>query len=191
MSGTNSTSTVFSDFELEKIGFKFKSDSAYRAVECVGSMEEEMESKTVTKKCRGVVKKKKTRGTGNGTIKISLHMPWDIYTQAYGMNLSSLINGVKAYGRNSVHEEFAMVGDVKDEDGVEKFLAYPNAVLESGTAKKIENGAEEVAEVELEIAVMPDEYGNGKYEALADDIDDTVAESWMTSFTPALVQKTT
>lgn len=189
MSGNKST--VFSDYELEKVGFKFKSDSAYRAVECVGSMEEEMEAKTVSKKCRGVVKKKKTRGTGNGTIKISLHIPWDIYTQAYGMNLSTLIDGVKAYGKNSVHEEFAMVGDVKDEDGVAKLLAYPNAVLESGTAKKIENGAEEVAEVELEISVMPDDYGNGKYEALVDDINEEVASTWMTAFTPALVQKTT
>ena len=67
-------------------------------------------------------------------------------------------------------------------------MAYPNAVIESGTAKKIENGAEEVAEVELEISVMPDEYGNGKYEALVDDIDDTVANTWMTAFAPDLVQ---
>ena len=188
MSGTN-TNPAFSDFELEKIGLKFKTGSAYQVVECIGSLEEEMESKTVTKKCRGVIKKKKTKGTGNGTLKISLHIPWNIYTQAFGMNLDTLIEGVKAYGRNSVHEEFAIVGDVKDEDGVAKLLAYPNAVIESGTAKKIENGAEEVAEVELEVSVMPDEYGNGKYEALVDDIDDEVASAWMASFTPALVQK--
>ena len=89
-------SKVFSDFELEKIGFKFTSGTGYQTAECIGSMEEEMESKTITKKCRGVVKKKKTKGTGNGTIKLSLHMPWDIYTQAYGMNLDTLIDGVKA-----------------------------------------------------------------------------------------------
>lgn len=181
-------SKVFSDFELEKIGFKFTSGTGYQTAECIGSMEEEMESKTITKKCRGVIKKKKTKGTGNGTIKLSLHMPWDIYTQAYGMNLDTLIDGVKAYGCNSVHEGFSVVGYVKDEDGNEKFLAYPNAVIESGTAKKIENGAEEVAEVELEISVMPDEYGNGKYEALADDIDEEVANTWMTAFAPELVQ---
>ena len=180
---------VFSDFELKQIGFKFKSGTAYQSVPCVGACEEEMEAKSITKSCRGVIVKKIVKGTGNGTLKITMHIPWAVYTQAYGMDLDTLIEGVKAYGRNSVHEGFGLVLNIEDEDGAEKFKAYPNCVMESGTSRKIENGAEEVAELELEVSIMPDEYGNGVYEALAEDIDEAVAEAWMTEFTPALVQK--
>lgn len=183
------TNGVFSDYEVREMGLKFKSGTGYQPANCVGSVEEEMESKVVTKSCRGVVVKKIVKGTGNGTLKISAHIPWAIYTQAYGMDLDTLIEGVKAYGQNSVHEEFGIVMHVFDEDGVEKFKAYPRAIIETGTARKTENGAEEVAEIELEISVMPDEFGNGMYEALADELGDaSVKNTWMTAFEPALVQ---
>lgn len=183
------TNGVFSDFEVREMGIKFKSANAYQTANCVGSCEEELEAKVVSKSCRGVVVKKTVKGTGTGTLSLSLHMPWEIYTQAYGMNLDTLIEGVKAYGQNSVHEGFAVVMHIFDEDGEEKFKAYPNCIMESGVARKTENGAEEVAELELEISVMPDEHGNGVYEALASELkDETVRTTWMTAFTPELVQ---
>lgn len=182
---------VFSDFELDQMGIKFTDAEAYENVSCVGSCEEEMEAKTVTKSCRGVVVKKRSKGTGSGTLKLSLHCPWNVYVEAYGMNLETLIDGVKAYGRNSVHKGFSTVMHIEDEDGNEKLKAYPNCVLETGVVRKIENGAEEVAEIELEVSVMPDEFGNGLYEALVDDLkDENVKTQWMTAFTPDLVQKT-
>jgi hypothetical protein len=185
------TNGVFSDFELDKLGIKFKDAETYQSVNCVGALEEEMESKIVTKSCRGVVAKKTVRGTGNGTLKITAHIPWAVYTEFYGMGLDTLIEGVKAYGKNSVHKTFAAVCHVVDEDGAEKYKAYPNCVMESGVARKIENGAEEVAELEIEASCMPDEYGNGMYEALAEELtDEDVKAQWMTAFTPELVQKT-
>ena len=46
-----------------------------------------------------------------------------------------------------------------------------------------------MAEAELEIAIQPDEYGIGMYEARAEDIEDSeLASAWMESFTPALVR---
>ena len=181
---------VFSDFELDQLGIKFKSKTEYQSVNCVGSCEEEMESKIITKACRGIVFKKIVKGTGNGTLKITAHIPWAVYTEFYGMELDTLIEGVKAYGRNSVHESFGAVMHVNDEDGAEKFKAYPNCIIESGVVRKIENGAEEVAELELNASVMPDEYGNGLYEALASELtDESVKTAWMTAFTPELVQK--
>jgi hypothetical protein len=184
------TNGVFSDFELDQMGLKFTDSESYESVNCVGSCEEEMETKKITKSCRGVVTKTVSKGTGAGTLKISAHIPWAVYTKAYGMNLASLIEGVKAYGRNSVHKAFGLVMHVNDEDGVEKYKAYPNCVMSTGIARKIENGAEEVAELEIEVSVMPDEYGNGLYEALATELtDETVKTKWMTEFTPALVQK--
>lgn len=185
------TNGVFSDFELDQLGIKFKSKTEYQSVNCVGSCEEEMESKVITKSCRGIVAKKIVKGTGAGTLKITAHIPWAVYTDFYGMNIENLIEGVKAYGKNSVHEGFGVVMHIKDEDGAEKYKAYPNCVMESGVARKIENGAEEVAELEIEASVMPDEYGNGMYEALASELaDDDVKAKWMSEFTPALVQAT-
>ena len=181
---------VFSDFEIDQIGFKFPSTDAYQSVECIGSYEEELTAKVITKKCRGIVRKKVVKGTGEGTLKITAHIPYDIYTSMYGMNLDSLIEGVKGYGQNSVHPNFSLVAHVKDEDGVEKYKAYPNCVIETGKTAKIENGAEEVAEIEIEVSVNPDEYGQGMYEALDADVDETISSKWMTTFTPELVQKT-
>lgn len=183
------TNGVFSDFELDQMAIKFAGSESYEHMDCVGSCEEEMESKTISKSCRGVVVKSVSRGTGKGTLKISAHVPWAIYTKAHGMELTSLIEGVKAYGRNSIHEAFSLVMHIKDEDGIEKLKAYPNCVITTGTTRKIENGAEEVAELELEISVTPDEYGNGMYEAIVSELkDETVKTTWMTAFTPELVQ---
>ena len=181
--------SVFSEYELRKMGIKFNSEEAYQSADCVGACEEELESKVVTKKCRGVVVKTTVKGTGAGTLKITLHMPYEIYNKAYGMELDSLIEGVKAYGQNSRHEAFGIVQDVFDEDGNEKFKAYPNCIIQSGVVRKIENGAEEVAEIELEVSVMPDEFGNGMYEALASELsDETIKTKWMTGFEPSMVQ---
>ena len=179
---------MFSEYELKEIGIKFKDGEAYQKVECIGSCEEEMESRTVVKKCRGIVKKTKTKGTGKGTLKISAHIPYAIYTEAYGMELDTLKEGIKAYGQNSVHKEFAITQLVEDEDGNVKYKAYPNCVIQSGIVRKIENGAEEVAELELEVSVMPDDYGNGMYEALKES--STAISNWMTAFTPAMAQVT-
>lgn len=179
---------VFSKFELRELGIKTKGSDAYKAANCVGSAEEEMETKIVTKSCRGAVEKKTVRGTGNGTVNLSLHMPYEIYTDVFGMDLDTLIEGVKAYGRNSIHKTFGMVEHVYDEDGVEMYRAYPNCIIENGVATKIENGAEEVAEIELTVSVMPDDYGNGVYEAMADKLAEDKKTAWMTAFEPSLVQ---
>ena len=173
-----------SEFEVKKIGFKFEDSDAYKTVECIGSMEEEMASKTITKKCRGVVRKKRSKGTGEGTVKLTLHMPYDIYVEAFGMDMPSLKKGVYAYGLNSVHKNFAMVADVEDEDGNEKLKAYPNSAMNAFAGRKVENGAEEVAELELEIGVMPDKYDNGMYESPVEDGDEEKVNEWMTAFDP-------
>ena len=181
--------TVFSEYEVREMGFKFKSDSAYQSANCVGSSEEEMNAKVISKSCRGAVVKKIVKGDGTGKISLSVHMPYDIYVQAYGMTLDTLVAGVKAYGRNSVHESFAIVQHVYDEDGNEMYKAYPNCIIESGKTSKIENGAEEVAEIEMEISLMPDDYGNGMYQALASELTDSnLKTKWMSAFEPSMAQ---
>lgn len=183
------TNGVFSEYELREMGIKFKDAEAYSAANCVGSCDEELDAKVVSKSCRGVVFKKTVKGTGTGKLSLSMHMPQEIFTQAYGMTMDTLIEGVKGYGQHSVHEGFALTMHVYDEDGVEKFKAYPNCIIETGVKRTIENGAEEVAEIELEVSVMPDAYGNGMYEALATELtDETIKSKWMTGFEPSMVQ---
>ena len=183
------TNGVYSEFELREMGIKTTGSEAYVAANCVGSSEEELDTKVITKSGRGVVSKKVVKGAGTGKLKISMHMPYALYTEVYGMDLDTLIKGVKAYGVNSKHKEFATTQHVFDEDGVEKFKAYPKCIIESGVSRKIENGGEEVAEIELEVSLMPDEFGNCAYEALAEELDDETAKTqWMTAFEPSMVQ---
>ena len=183
------TNGVFSEYELREMGVKFDGATEYVAANCVGSCEEELNVKIITKMCRGVVFKKTVKGAGDGKLAISMHLPWEVFTKAYGMELTTLKDGVKAYGENSRHKSFAITQHVFDEDGEEKFKAYPNCIIETGVSRKIENGAEEVAEVELEVSLQPDEYGNCVYEALASELEDaTLKSNWMTKFEPSMVQ---
>lgn len=186
-------SKVFSEYELKKMAIKIAGEGeTYQEASCVGSCEETMDTRKVTKKCRGIVAKTRVRGTGTGKLNISMHIPKAIYDGMYGMKLDTLIEGVRSYGQNSVHPEMSITQDVFDEDGNEKFKAYPRCILESGITRSIENGAEEVKEVELEISVMPDEFGNGMYEALASELkDETAKTTWLTNFSPEMVQKAT
>jgi hypothetical protein len=178
----------FSEFECRKLAMKFKDDENYQEAGAIGSVEESMNTKTVTKKYMGVEKKTRTKGTGAGELKLSLHMNYERYKKTYGMNLDGLEDGVAAYGSNSVHPEFGIVMETVDEDENVKYKAYPNCVVKDGIARKIENGGEDVAEIEMTVAVMPDETGNGMYEALESKLSQELKGKWMTEFTPDLVK---
>lgn len=191
------TETVFSEYEVRRLHMIFPALSEAEqpevgTIKCLGSMEETSEVKKVSKNCRGVLAKVRTRGTGTGTIKLTLHMPWELYVRALALDGDKeLINGVKAYGRKSLHPEFCLTADVFDEDDVEKYKAWPRCNVTSGPARKVENGAEEVAEIDLELSFMPDDYDNGMYEALASELDDeTVKNAWLKEFKPSMVHIT-
>ena len=182
------TNGVFSDFEIDRMSVKFTDAEAALAMNCIGSVEEELTAKEITKKCRGVIIKDVVKGTGEGTLTISAHVPYDLFIEAFGMKDEALKTGVYAYGSNSRHKAFCLTMHVVDEDGEEKYKAYPNCIFKARPNLSTENGAEEVAEVEIEIAVMPDENGFGMYEALAEGLDETVASSWMENFNYELVK---
>ena len=169
---------------------KFVGTEPAVAMNCVGSVEEELTAKVITKKCRGVTIKNVVKGTGEGTLTISAHVPYEIFKTAFGMEMDTLKTGVSAYGSKSVHKEFCLTLHVNDEDGEEKYKAYPKCVCAARPTISVENGAEEVAEVEMTVNIMPDENGNGMYEALAEGLDESVASAWMSAFTPELVQVT-
>lgn len=182
------TNGVFSDYEIDQIGVKFADAEATVAMNCVGSVEEELTARAVTKKCRGVVIKNAVKGTGEGTLTISAHVPYEVFKMAFGMSQDTLKEGVLAYGSNSRHKEFSLTFHVVDEDGAEKYKAYPKCIFAARPVISTENGAEEVAEVELSVSVAPDEHGNGMYEALAEGLAEDIASKWINEFTPALVR---
>ncbi len=183
---------VYSEFEVTKVGIQFDKDEKSTVFGCTGSMTETMEQIKRTKKCEGVIAKTTTKGTGNGTIKLSIHAKYDLLCKAIGMDRENLKEGVKAYGKNSIHEEFKLTCEVHDEDNLNKLKAYPKCIITNKPEITITNGEEEVGETELEIAVMPDEHGEGVYEAICDTgylEDETIIESWLSNFTYELVKK--
>ena len=139
----------FSEFECRKFAMKFSKDENYVEAGAVGSIEESMNTKTVTKKYMGIEKKTRTRGTGTGELKLSLHMNYERYKQTYGMNLDGLEDGISAYGSNSVHPEFACTVEAVDEDENIKYKAYTKCVVKAGIARKIENGGEELSLIHI------------------------------------------
>lgn len=182
-------SNIFSEFEIIEQHIKVAGEDTYEDMNCVGSSEEELAVRTITKKCQGRIRKKRTRGTGDGTLKESLHVPRTVYNKIYDMTREKLAKGVYAYGENSKHPEFSLTQKVLDEDENVKYKAYPRCILSSGPSRKIENGAEEVAELEMTIDLMPDENGECMYEALESELEsEEIKQQWLTNFSLELVK---
>ena len=184
------TGDVYSPYECDQLAIKVAGESAYTRNDCVGTLTVERETKTITKSCRGVVKKRKTKPTGNGTITLKAHMKLDVYRKLNAITNVGLQPGVHAFDNTTPMPEFCLTARVKDEDDVIMFKAFPRCKIEEINSLEIENGAEEVAEVELKAAYMPDDYNKGEYEAIADELTGSTltAENWMTSFSSELAQ---
>ena len=187
MAHNHNTVTVFSEYEIKNSSVQF-AEGDFLDLGCVGSIEEELETIVISKKCEGVTVKTRTLGAGTGEITLSLHINREVFVKAFDMERADLAEGVFAYGRNNRHQEFCYVAEVRDEDGNVKYIAYPKCIIKEAPSK-IENGAEEVAEMEITLAIMADEQGNCKYEALADGLSETIASTWLTNFSYDLVKK--
>lgn len=181
---------VYSYFECDQLAIKVAGAESYTRDDCIGSVEVERETKTVTKSCRGVVKKRKTKPTGNGTITLKMHVKLALYRALNAMTNEGLQPGVYAWDNTVSMPEASITARVKDEDDNIMFLAYPRVKVEEISALSIENGAEEVAEIEMKLSYMPDDYNKGEYQALADELtgDVLTAENWMTTFSSAVAQ---
>lgn len=180
---------VFSEYEIKNSSVKFAGAEAFTKIGCVGSADEELEVKVVTKSCEGVVVKSTARGATSGTVALTLHMKYSLYVEAFGMDLEGLKEGVYAYGKNSRHKEFCFVAEVYDEDGNKKLLAYPRCVMASAPSGNITNGAEEVTEIEIEVNLFADDDGNVKYEAMVSELAEDLTDQWLTNWDTSLVKE--
>ena len=183
---------VYSYFEADQLAIKVAGDTSYTRDDCVGSIEVERETKTVTKSCRGVVKKKKTKPTGNGTITLRMHIKLGLYRRLHAMTNEGLQPGIYAFDNTLSMPEASLTARVKDEDDNIMFLGYPRCKVEEINTLSIDNGAEEVAELEMKLSYMPDNYNKGEYQALADELtgDVLTADNWMTTFSSDAAQLT-
>lgn len=185
-----SSSEVYSPYEVDQLAIKVAGDESFTRDDCVGKLTVERETKTVTKSCRGVVKKRKTKATGNGTVTLSMHVKLELYRKINGMTNSGLQPGVYAFDNTVAMPEVSILARVKDEDDNIMYKAFPRCKVEEINTMEIENGSEEVKEVEMKLSFMPDDYNKGEYEALAEELTGNVlnADNWMTSFSSALAQ---
>ena len=181
---------VYSYFECDQLAIKVPGDNEYTRDDCVGSIEVERETKTVTKSCRGVVKKRKTKPTGNGTITLKLHIKLGLHRKLTAMTNEGLQPGVYAWDNTVPMPEASVTARVKAEDDNIMFLGYPRCKVEELNTLSIENGAEEVAEVEIKMSYMPDDYNKGVYQAHKDELtgDVLTPENWMTTFSSETAQ---
>ena len=187
-----SAADVYSYFECDQLAMKVAGEEEYTRDDCVGTLSVERETKTVTKSCRGVVKKRKTKPTGNGTINLKMHIKMALYRKIHAMTNEGLQPGIYAFDNTEPMPEFSLTARVKDEDDNIMFLGYPRCKIEEINSMEIENGAEEVAEVEMTVSYMPDDYNKGEYQALEVELIGDVlnADNWMTDFDSETAQLT-
>lgn len=188
------SSNVFSEYELREFAIKFndEEEGTFTHADCVGTWEDEAETLVVTKNCRGKVAKRRTTGTGSGTVTASAHWPAVLIAKMFDMEREELVAGVQGYGQDNRHKEFTAVCKVLDEDGNVCYLAYPKMVANTNSMS-IENGGEEVAEKEIELSYMPDENGYGFYKVLESDLgtdEKQLKTKWMTAWEPSLMLAT-
>lgn len=181
---------VYSYYECDQMAIKVAGEEQFTRDDCIGSFNVERETKTVTKSCRGVIKKRKTKPTGNGTIELKMHIKLSLYRKMNAMTNEGLQPGVYAFDNTESMPEMVVTARVKDEDDNIMFLGYPRCKVEEINKLEIENGAEEVAEVEMKLSYMPDDYNKGEYQALADELTGKVLteQNWMTDFSSETAQ---
>jgi hypothetical protein len=116
--------------------------------------------------------------------------PFDPVRKIFGLSNTGLKPGVYSYGSNSKGLPFVFTGDVIDEfEDVTKLIAFPNCSSSTGLTLSIENGADTVAELELEFTAMVDDNKNCYYEAIVDELTDPAdATTWRTNFSYDLVK---
>ncbi|MDF2605900.1 MAG: major tail protein [Bacillales bacterium] len=155
----------------------------------IGELEGETELKELVKICEGVETNKTTLPV-KMTLKVTGHTPVQVARDIFGLSTTDLKPGVWAYGSKSKGKKFVFTGDVMDEfQDLKKLIAFSNCVSNTGFQFKIENGADEVVQIEIEFTAMKDAEGNFYYEAITDELEDaTITTNWHTTFTPELVK---
>lgn len=159
---------------------------------CIGQLEGETELRELVKRCEGVEVEKVTKPE-KMNMTVSAHIPVQVARDIFGLTSQDLKPGIWAYGSDSKGKKFAFTADVIDEFQDEvKLIAFPNCVSTTGFKIMVENGADELAELEIEFTAMKDVINKFYYEAILAELDDvTIKDTWHTNFNRALVEMPT
>ena len=165
---------------------------------CTGSVTGETEMKVISKRCEGIISKKKATPQ-QVNLTVSAHVKVQVMRDVMGLRNEGLKPGIYAYSNKSKGKNFILTADVVDEfEDVTKLVAFPNCSSETGLIFNVSNNEEEVAELELTFTALPDaedDAGEKRfyYEAIIDELDDgeDIKAKWHTAFTPELVQQVT
>lgn len=182
---------TFDAVSVKNTSIQFHDDEGESTrIGCVGSISGETEMRELTKRCEGVEVRKRTRPE-KMNLTLSGHVKVSVLRKVYGLSNDDLKEGIYKYSTDAKGQEFILTADVIDEfEDVTKLIAFPNCISATGLQFTIENGADEVAEVELEFTVYPNESNDFYYEALVPEMeDDEVQEEWHTDFSYELVEK--
>lgn len=158
---------------------------------CIGSLEGETEITEVVKRCEGIEVKRKSKPV-KMNMSVSAHIPVDVARDFFGLSNDKLKPGVWSYGSLSKGKRFVFTADVIDEfEDIVKLIAFTNCSENTGFKIGVENGADEVALLEVEFTALADNKKNFYYEALVAELsDEAIAQQWHTRFTPELVELT-
>ena len=158
---------------------------------CVGSLGMEPDVRTFTKTCEGVVTDEITL-INFYTVTFTGHVTIGALRDIFGLSNEGLKTGVRAIGRKTNGKRGVFTFVAEDMYGTEKkLIAYPNMSVANGYAFTHENGADEIAEIEIEFKALLDKADNFYYEAFESEItDEELRTGWSKTFDTDLVLET-
>lgn len=183
---------TFSAVSTNNVAIKFDGETASEVIQCVGSISAETEIQEIVKLCGGVEIDKLSKPL-KINMTLTAHVPLPVYRKFFGLTEDAVKfkEGVQHYGRNSKGKSFSFVADIVDDfEDVTKLIGLPKCSSTTGLAFTVENGADEVAQLELEFTALMDAEGNFYYElAEPETVDATIVNEWHTNFSTATVLK--
>jgi uncharacterized protein YjdB len=183
--------TTVEEFDLTRVtnvGIKFEGDEQSIVFGGLGEIEGETTLSTLVKKVEGVEVKSKSTPQ-KMALTLNMHVKVAPYRKLFGLSNTGLKPGVYAYGSDSKGLPFILTADALDEfQNLTKKMAWPNCSSDTGLLLHVENGQDEVAELELKISAMVDPNKKCYYEALVEELQDpSIATQWDQAFGYELV----
>lgn len=167
--------TDFNEFNVRSALIQFDDEVSASSFGCVGKMSREFEVTNITKKCEGRTVLKKSKPTGEGTLTLNVHVPVAVARKMKSMLVK---NNVAAQGTD-IFKTFKYKCIVSNEENADEYQLYPNCALNGLPEIEIDDEAEEVAAVEMEIGFATDEYGNMYYTEFKEDLEEGITfETW-------------
>ncbi|MDT2743943.1 phage tail protein [Enterococcus asini] len=183
---------TFDNVSIKKVAFNFKGAEAGLSTDCNGQLAGETEMQTIVKKCGSTEVKSKSKPIAM-TVTITAHIPVEVYRRFYGVAQDERIKpGIYSYGPDSIGEDFALSAEIVDDfEENEKLLGFLNCTSNTGLTFTIENGADEVAALEMETKVMVDEFNKFYHEAIVAELEEDLTDQWMSNLSADVIKAST